>query len=375
MPKTEGRRAQFEVQIMDRGHDRTGGSPRNGAVGGEQDVDPGRGEGAGEKPLFPGQAKPRLHGSWHNRDLSAGRRNSAAQLQTLRQEEPPIDVGASRVEVWKDRLQIAAQPSSRLQQRTGIDANAKRAREWHRFTLSHIESPVASPRVGDNRRRTRTMAKPSNRFLRRALYVLGRLRERKTFTFRGASFQVHEGVLNPTAFRASFLFAHEALRQAPQTPARVLELGCGCGLAAVLLARAGHEVTAVDIDDRAVVNTQSNAERNHLGLRSLVSDWDAALGADERFDFIVMNPPFLTEEPPAFRCALYAGPGLEFVETGLRAARRRLATAGRVLVLTSDRTGRESFLATVHHAGLRRIGTTQNRQWFDTYFADVLEAE
>lgn len=219
------------------------------------------------------------------------------------------------------------------------------------------------------------MAKPSNRFLRRALYVLGRLRERKAFTFRGGSFQVHEGVLNPTAFRASFLFAREALRHAPQASSGVLELGCGCGLTAVLLAQAGHQVTAVDIDDRAILNTQSNAERNHVGLRSLVSDWDEALGAGERFDFIVMNPPFLIEEPPALRRALYAGPGLEFIETGLRAARRRLSTTGRLLVLTSDRTGRERFLETVNHAGLRLSETEQNRQWFDTYFTDVLGAE
>ena len=218
------------------------------------------------------------------------------------------------------------------------------------------------------------MARPINRFLRRAVYVVGRMRERSRFSFLGRSFEVHDGVLNPTAFRASLVFGRETLSRAPSPPAQVLELGCGCGLTSVLLAHAGHQVTAVDIDAAAVANTRSNAERNRVSLRALVSDWDRELGPDERFDFIAMNPPFLREEPPAFRAALYAGSDLAILQAGLHAARRRLASKGRVVILTSDRTGREPFLESVRLEGLRVITTKQDRRWFDTYFTDVLEA-
>jgi release factor glutamine methyltransferase len=217
------------------------------------------------------------------------------------------------------------------------------------------------------------MAKPTNRFLRRAYYVGSRLRERKSFTFLGRSFHVAEGVLNPTAFRASLVFGRASLEQAPSKPSRFLELGCGCGLTSVLLAHAGHHVTAVDIDPRAVLNTRSNAERNGVAMRVLVSDWDKALDADEQFDFISMNPPFLTEEPPAFHQALYAGSDLSLLQGGLVAARRRLADGGRLLTLTSDRTGRESFLERTRRAGLLVVLSQQNREWFDTYYTDLLE--
>lgn len=218
------------------------------------------------------------------------------------------------------------------------------------------------------------MARPTHLLLRRAVYVVGRLRTRKRFRFLGRSFDVHEGVLNPTTFRASLLFGRAVLRHAPDVRSRVLELGCGSGLAAVLAAYAGHEVTAVDIDGRAVLNTLSNAKRNGVAVRALVSDWDAGLEPEELFDFIIMNPPFLTEEPPAFRVALYAGADLSLLCAGLVAARRRLARNGKLVVLTSDRTGRAAFLDAMGRAGLRVVLTQADRQWFDTYLTDLAVA-
>ena len=218
------------------------------------------------------------------------------------------------------------------------------------------------------------MAKPTNPLLRRAVYVVSRLRTRSTFTFLGASFTVTSGVLNPTTFRASLLFARLALMRSPSRPSRVLELGCGCGLTSVLLARAGHHLTAIDIDPQAVENTRANASRNGVSIRAVVSDWGSALPESDAFDFIATNPPFLIEEPPAFRQALYAGPGLAAPRKALAAARARLAEKGRVLVLTSDRTGREAFLKAVREADMRIAHTQRHRQWLDTYLEDVLIA-
>lgn len=218
------------------------------------------------------------------------------------------------------------------------------------------------------------MAKPTHPLLRRAVYIAGRLRERRKFRFAGSRFEVREGVLNPTAFRASLLFARASLRHAPEIPSRVLELGSGCGLTAVLLARAGHSVTAVDTDPKAVANTVENAIANQVRLRTLESRWDSALQPDERFDFIVSNPPFLTEVPPAFRTALHGGLNLENVQACLDAARRRLADEGRVLVFTSDRTGRSAFLEVVRLARLRILESREDVRWFDTYFIDLMEA-
>lgn len=218
------------------------------------------------------------------------------------------------------------------------------------------------------------MAKPPHPLLRRLFHVAVRIRERRAFRHRGCRFTVRDGVVNPTIFLASRVFAEACLRRIPAGGTRVLELGCGSGFTAVLLARAGHAVTAVDVDPLAVLNTKENAAENAVPLRVVESHWDEALPADERFDFVVVNPPFLTEEPPAFRTALYAGPGLERLHEALGAVRRRLADKGRALVLTSDRTGRAAVLEAVRDARLRIVESREDKHWLDTYFTDIVEA-
>lgn len=210
--------------------------------------------------------------------------------------------------------------------------------------------------------------------VRRALYVFSRLRTRSSFRLAGGRFEVPPGVLNPTRFRASLLFARACLFHAPGRPARVLELGCGCGAAAVLLARAGHAVTAVDLDPAAAASCARNAALNGTRLAACVSDWDAALAPGARFDFVVTNPPFLPDEPPAQRLALYGGPRLEATGAALRAVSRRLAPRGRALLLTSERSGRAHVEQLVQAAGLRPVASLVARALFEDYRLDLLAA-
>jgi methylase of polypeptide subunit release factors len=214
-----------------------------------------------------------------------------------------------------------------------------------------------------------------NPLLRRTVYVMARLRTRRRFRLEGGVFEVAPGVLNPTQFRSSLDFARVALALAPPAPARALELGCGCGLASVLLARSGHPTSAVDVDPAAVANTRQNAAANGVALDALCSDWDRELPPGARFDYVITNPPFLAETPPAFVTALHAGPGLEAVAAALGAAHRRLAADGRVLLWTSSRSGRSRALRLIEAAGLRVQHSRRHPGLFETYHADLLEAQ
>lgn len=206
------------------------------------------------------------------------------------------------------------------------------------------------------------------RLLRRLLLGLARPR----FPFGGADIVVPAGVLNPTAFRASLSFARAAIAAAPDGPSEVLELGCGAGLAAVLLARAGHRVTATDIDPRAVIAAAANARRNGVPLRTLVCDWDAALAPRERYDLVVVNPPFLTEDAPVLRRALSGGPGLEVVAAALAAVARRLRPQGRGLLLTSERSGRSRVRSLLERADLTVSEEREFRCWGERYHLDLI---
>ena len=73
---------------------------------------------------------------------------------------------------------------------------------------------------------------------------------------------------------------------------RALDVGTGCGVQALHLSRHCAGVTATDISPRALRLARTTADLNDL-------DWDLRLGslldpvADERFDLIVANPPFV----------------------------------------------------------------------------------
>lgn len=123
---------------------------------------------------------------------------------------------------------------------------------------------------------------------------------------------------------------------------RALDLGCGAGILSAWLARAGLEVSAVDISATAVAATQATLAANLLHARVSAGDLYAAVTG--RFDLIVSNPPFhdglarttatterLIREAPAHlkeggRLVLVANQGLPY-EARLRQAFRHLEVA------------------------------------------------
>ena len=71
---------------------------------------------------------------------------------------------------------------------------------------------------------------------------------------------------------------------------RVLDMGTGSGVNAILAARGGAEVVGVDINPDAVSAARANAERNGVVGEFAVSDVFSAV--EGRFDLVVIDPPF-----------------------------------------------------------------------------------
>lgn len=79
-----------------------------------------------------------------------------------------------------------------------------------------------------------------------------------------------------------------------------LDLGTGCGVVAMYLARAGFErVVATDISDRALMFARANVRLNRIGERHGDGEIEFRQGSlfepleGERFDLILSNPPFV----------------------------------------------------------------------------------
>ena len=123
-------------------------------------------------------------------------------------------------------------------------------------------------------------------------YLLG------TAWFGGLEFSVTPAVLIPrpeTETLVDLAVERALLLKKP----RIVDLGTGSGIVAVLLAcRCPHaEVAAVDVSAAALDVAQSNARRHGANVRFFEGDWLAPLG-EERFDIIVSNPPYVQADDP-----------------------------------------------------------------------------
>jgi release factor glutamine methyltransferase len=162
----------------------------------------------------------------------------------------------------------------------------------------------------------------------------------------GASTAVDRRVLIPrpeTEWLVEAVLEFLGARGVSMRAARVLDLGTGTGCVALSIA---HEhpsarVVATDASEGALDVARANAAANGLSSRVTFvhGDWFGALAADERFDVIVSNPPYIAAheagELPADvhgwepHAALFAGEdGLDDLREIINEAPRHLVADG-----------------------------------------------
>lgn len=161
-------------------------------------------------------------------------------------------------------------------------------------------------------------------------YLLGRQ------GFWTLDLQVAEHTLIPRA--DTEILVETALQLADASTAwQVLDLGTGSGALALALAseRAHWQITGVDRIESAVALAQANQQHTGLSnVKFLQSNWFSAL-ADQRYNLILSNPPYIAEHDPHLQqgdvrfeplSALVSGPD------GLADIRSIIAQAGAYLI-------------------------------------------
>jgi release factor glutamine methyltransferase len=122
---------------------------------------------------------------------------------------------------------------------------------------------------------------------------------------------------------------------------RVLELGTGSGLIAILCALQGARVVATDINPHAVRLTRTNAALNGVAIEAVQADLFE--GVRGRFDLVVFNPPYLPTAPNDATGDRWLDASVDGGPDGLGPVRRflaglllHLASGGRALTVVSS---------------------------------------
>ena len=165
--------------------------------------------------------------------------------------------------------------------------------------------------------------------------------------------------------------------QKTRAACRVLDLCTGSGCIAVSLKCGVPRIvcTASDLSEQALTIARDNARRNHAGIRFVRSDLLEAFRADERFDLVVSNPPYIptgeiTGLAPEVACfdppeALDGGPdGLEFYRRICREVPGHLAGGGALAVeIGQGQAGAVS--AMLETAGFSQVRVTKDLAGLD----------
>jgi len=146
----------------------------------------------------------------------------------------------------------------------------------------------------------------------------------------------------------------------------------------VTAARAGADVTAVDVSCRAVAAAWLNARVNRVRVRPRRGDLLEPV-AGERFDVIASNPPYVPSQngsPRGLERAWAGGPdGRALLDRLIAGAPPRLKPGGALLVVHSDLIGADQTLERLAAAGLQPDVAARERGPLGPLMRATVEAE
>ena len=150
----------------------------------------------------------------------------------------------------------------------------------------------------------------------------------------------------------------------PHAAVEVVDLGTGSGAIALALQheRPAAQIWAVDQSPEALAVAQRNAQALQLTLRCLQGNWLSTMPADQRFDLIVSNPPYLAAHDPHLpglrhepRQALVSGEdGLDDIRTLIHQAPGHLKPGG-WLLLEHGHDQSQAVQALLRQAGFDQV--------------------
>jgi len=170
-------------------------------------------------------------------------------------------------------------------------------------------------------------------------------------SFMGLQLHVTEDVF-PVPDSAAGDPYHQAVASEVGPGLRVLDMGTGSGVSALLAARAGSEVVAVDVNPEAVECARANAERNGLAAQITFVHGDLFQGVEGDFDLIIFDPPFRWFEPRDLLERSHADAEYRTLTRFMAEAPGRLRSGGRIVMNFGTSGDFEYFRELIDQSGL-----------------------
>jgi len=154
---------------------------------------------------------------------------------------------------------------------------------------------------------------------------------------------------------------------------RVLDMGTGCGILAILAAQKAKEVVAIDINAYAIRCARKNAEINKLADKIDIRKGDLfqPIRKDEKFSLIVFNAPYLPTPPKEGRSWLgkswAGGPtGRQHIDRFIKENPQYLLRNGKILLVQSSLANIDETLKKFREADLEAHVIAERKVAFET---------
>lgn len=165
-------------------------------------------------------------------------------------------------------------------------------------------------------------------------------RNTSTMSYLGRTLTILPDVFAPTPM--SDLLGNAVLKEVKASD-RVLDMGTGCGVNAILAAGKAQNVVGVDINPQAITCAKQNAVQNHVADRIDFHQSDIFENVEGNFDLIVYDPPFRWFAPRDQLEAAITDKNYEGLIRFMKEAPKRLRPKGRILLFFGS-SGDQAFL-------------------------------
>lgn len=178
-------------------------------------------------------------------------------------------------------------------------------------------------------------------------------------------------VFHPAFFGSSKAFA-SFLKTQPLEHKSLLEIGCGSGILSIIAAKKGAEVTAIDINESAVLATRKNAIDNRVTITTLKSDLFEQLKG-LKFDIVIINPPFFRGQPSkAGDYAWYAGEQLDFFKRFFKEIYSYVTAQPSVWMILSEKCDIHSISNLAKLEGIQMVEIYRQKRLFENFVIYLL---